>query len=101
MTIKTNTRFVTITLRRWNAENGSYSPDFFADADTDFAASHPYDDPTCAYLAADDDLDDLIDWWQDTVADANAGNDTNVLAALSDEERERGDEYVLSVDDAN
>ena len=102
MEIKTETRTVNITLRLWRGcFNAGYEPDCFADLENGSFAREfgkGLDEETGAILATDADLDNLINWWQNECNAANSGADGEVLLALSEEERERGDEWTLSVD---
>lgn len=95
MEIKTNARRVNITLRLWDAEAASYSPDFFCDAETAFAANHQCECGSSAYLATDNELADMIGWWEGEVAAANRG--AGEALTLDDEQLRRGDEYSLDV----
>ena len=102
MEIKTETRTVSIALRLWRGGwNAGYKPDCFADLENGSFAREfgkGLDEEIGAILATDADLDNLIDWWQSECDAANSGEDGEVLLALSDEERERGDEWNLIVD---
>lgn len=100
MTIKTETRTVEIMLKHWcGGQNGGYNPDCFDDLEPNFPESHPKRlDGDYTILASDEDVNELIDWWTDEVDNANHGEyDGDGLCCLTDEERERGDEWALFV----
>lgn len=115
MTIVTETRTVNIALRYWRGGwNAGYVPDCFDDFEVNFASTHAMLDGSSDYAATDAEVDELIAWWEQECLTANAGYDHErypddevyeqlgpdgeVLAALTDEQRERGDEWVLIVD---
>lgn len=115
MTIVTETRSVNIRLRYWRGEwNCGYEPDCFSDLELNFASTHDMLEGSSDYIATDAEVDDLIEWWKNECETANAGYDHecyandeeylrfgpdgDVLVALTDEQRERGDEWVLFVD---
>lgn len=103
MTIKTETRTVEITLRKfvggWNA---GWEPDCFDDLETTFRCIHTgRDEDGYTILATDSDVNDLVDCWKAECDDANAGRDGECLLALSEDEIARGDEWYLEVSDAD
>lgn len=104
MTIKTESKIINIALRLWRGGwNAGYEPDCFADLENGSFAREfgkGLDEETGAILASDADTQKLIDWWQSECDAANIGEDGEVLLALSDEERERGDEWTLFTDEA-
>lgn len=105
MTIKTESRMITIALRLYRGGwDAGYEPDCFADLENgSFACEYGkgYDDDTDTILASDADAQRLIDWWQDECDTANGGDDGDCLLALSDDEISRGDEWNLIVDEKN
>lgn len=103
MTIKTETRTITITLRKfvggWSA---GWEPDCFDDLETSFPIDHPDRlDGDYVILASDADTDGMIGWWQEECEEANAGRDGECLCALSEDQIARGDEWYLEVSDAD
>lgn len=103
MTIKTETKTINITLKLWRGGwNAGYEPDCFADMDNGSFAREfgkGTEEGSTAILASDEDAKNLISWWQDEVDTANRGEDGEVLVALTDEERDNGDEWDLVVDE--
>lgn len=101
MTIKTESKIITITLKLWRGGwNAGYEPDCFDDLENgsfarEFGKGTAADGT--AILASDEDAECLIAWWQGEVDAANRGEDGEVLAALTDEERDNGDEWDLIV----
>ena len=115
MTIKTETRIISITMCRFRGgwECG-YEPDCFSDMEPNFPIEHP--DRLAgsnAILASDKDVDELISYWEKVVQKANRGYDhekyesfeeyrenfsmDDQIFALNDEELQRGDEWTLAV----
>ena len=103
MTIKTESKTINITLKLWRGGwNAGYEPDCFADMDNGSFAREfgkGTEEGSTAILASDEDAKNLISWWQDEVDTANRGEDGEVLVALTDEERDNGDEWDLVVDE--
>lgn len=103
MTIKTETKIINITLKLWRGGwNAGYEPDCFADMENGSFAREfgkGTEDGDYAILASDEDVKNLITWWQGEVDTANRGEDGEVLVALTDEERDNGDEWNLIVDE--
>lgn len=103
MTIKTESKYIKITLKLWRGGwNAGYEPDCFDDLENgSFAREFGKGtaDEGTAILASDEDTRNLIAWWQNEVGTANRGEDGEVLAALTDEERGNGDEWDLIVDE--
>lgn len=79
MTIKTETRTVEITLKQWNEENACWSCDLFDDLETSFASAHQCAPGDNAFIASDDELNDLVSWWEDEVNASNANGCGEVL----------------------
>ena len=99
MTIKTETKTINITLKLWRGGwNAGYEPDCFDDLENGSFAREDFA-IFAAILASDEDTRNLIAWWQNEVDTANRGEDGEVLAALTDEERDNGDEWNLTVDE--
>lgn len=101
MKIKTETRTVNITLRKfvggWSA---GWEPDCFDDLETTFRILNPNrDEDGSTVIATDADTNAMIGWWQSECDDANAGRDGECLIALSEDEIARGDEWYLEVSD--
>ena len=103
MTIKTETKTINITLKLWRGGwNAGYEPDCFADMDNGSFAREfgkGTEEGSTTILASDEDTRNLIAWWQNEVDTANRGEDGEVLVALTDEERDNGDEWDLVVDE--
>lgn len=98
MTIKTETRTVEITLNLWRGGwNAGYEPDCFNDLECNFPTMHPERQDDYIIVTTESELTDLIEWWASECATVNGGNEGDCLAALTDEEIERGDEWTLSV----
>lgn len=95
MTIKTETREITIELRKYDGD--AWGCDMLDDLETSFPAAHPERVPgSYDIIASDDDANDLIDFWSWEVDAANKGLIGEVLA-LSADERANGHEYGLTV----
>lgn len=95
MTIKTETRELTVELRMYDGNEWSY--DLIDDLGPDFRLSHPGRVPgSDTIIASDEDTDDLVDYWAWEVEAANKGMTGEVLN-LSDDERANGHEYDLTV----
>lgn len=105
MTIKTESKLITIALRLYRGGwDAGYEPDCFADMDSGSFAREfgkGIDDETGAILASDADTKDLVSWWQDECDTANRGEDGDCLIALAEDEIDRGDEWTLFVDEEN
>lgn len=103
MTIKTESKIINITLKLWRGGwNAGYEPDCFDDLENgSFAREFGKGtaDGGTAILASDEDAKRLIAWWQGEVDAVNRGEDGEVLAALTGEERDNGDEWNLIVDE--
>lgn len=115
MLVQTETRRIEILLRYWNGGwNSGHSPDCFSDLETNFPLANPnVEGCGCAILANDKAVDELIDWWEEEVFSANKGYNHEIyenddeymkygpegecLAALTDRQRENGDEWILTV----
>lgn len=99
MEIKTGTRTVAISLCLWRGGwDCGLQPDCFQDLEEGFPISHPRDEDGITILSSDADLEELISWWEDEVSRANRGIDGEGLVGLTQEEIDRGDEWVLSAD---
>lgn len=115
MTIITESRTVSISLRYWHGgQNAGYDPDCFHDVEVAFANNHDKAEGSNDYVATDVEVDELVEWWEEECKTANAGYDHGqyiddedyaqygpvgvILFALTDEQRSRGDEWVLTVD---
>lgn len=79
MTIKTETRTVEITLKQWNEENACWSCDMFDDLETSFASAHQHAAGDNAFVASDDELNDLVSWWEDEVNASNTNGSGEIL----------------------
>lgn len=100
MTIRTETRRVSITLRVYRGGwNAGYEPDIFDDAEACFIIGRPRDAGSNDVLATDKDTDELIEWWRAEVASVNRGEDRNSLFGLTQEQIDDGDEWILGVDE--
>ena len=103
MTIKTESKTINITLKLWRGGwNAGYEPDCFDDMENGSFAREfgkGTEEGSTAILASDEDTRNLIAWWQNEVDTANRGEDGEVLVALTDEERDNGDEWDLVVDE--
>lgn len=98
MTITTNTRTAKIALHRWNGLDNQYEPDCFDDLEPNFPREHRDRDEAGEIRCTDEELDDLIEWWEHEVENANHGKyDGDGLGCLTDEEREAGYEWALFV----
>ena len=105
MTIKTESKYIHITLKLWRGGwNAGYEPDCFGDMDNgcferDFGKGR--EEGSDAILASDAATRDMIEWWQGECAAANRGEDGEFMQALSEEEIARGDEWSLDVDETD
>ena len=54
-----------------------------------------------AILATDEAVNALVDWWEAEVNSANQGENGDGLCGLTEKEIEKGDEWVLTVEEAN
>lgn len=98
MKIKTEKRTVNVTLRIWRGGwSAGYEPDCFDDLGREFAALHPEEGENGEIIAPEEDLTAMIEWWEAECAAANRGEDGDGLQGLTAKERERGDEWVLTV----
>ena len=101
MKIKTEKRNVEITLQEW--DGSGWGPDFFFDAEDRFAAKHKKEEGTNTYLCSDQELTELIEFWNDEVKAANAGKNTDpddgCCLCLRKEEVEAGHEYALNIEE--
>lgn len=113
MKIITETRKIDITLRYFNGTN--LDQDCFNDLEDAFMAGHKMLEGSDEYIATDEEVNDLIDFWKDNCKTANAGYDHNeyidhgdyktripedhILWALSDEQLENGGKWILDVDE--
>lgn len=89
---------VDVTLRLWRGGWGAgFEPDAIQDLASDDLNSRPHDDDGHPMMSAAD-LQAFIDWWADAIARSNSGRDGDGLQGLTDEEIERGDEWMLTVD---
>lgn len=99
MIIKTESKTVKISFRKWiGGWDAGYTPDCFDDLEVMFSNQHERNDDGYV-LASDDELSSLISWWQEEANAANNGEDGETMQALSEDEIERGDEWVLFVDE--
>lgn len=101
MTIKTENSICTITLKYWHGGwDAGFDPDCFDDLECNFPMDHRGRDEEddLIILAGEADTAALIDWWKSECGAANSGDGSDVLDPLSDEARERGDEWVLDVE---
>lgn len=102
MTINTETRTVTIALRRYaGSYNPNLEPDVFSELETDFVTGRAQEDGGWAFVATDAEVDDLIDWWIAEVGHVNKGLDGDCLAALTKEELAGGVRWVFDVNETS
>lgn len=94
MRVITEKRTVEISLRVWNGSN--WECDCFQDLECNFAQAHDIDEETGDIACTEEELNDLISFWEGEVEDVNAGRYSEVLS-LSDEEIEEGYEWSLEV----
>lgn len=94
MRIATESRDVEVTLRVWNGSN--WGCDCFQDLECNFAQDHEVDDETGDIACTEEELNDLISFWEGEVEDVNAGKYSEVLS-LTEEELEEGCEWSLEV----
>lgn len=99
MIITTPTRTVTVSLRRYTGGwDSNYSPDCLQDLEPDFPRTHPDRLPgSDVIVSSDEDLDDMLDFWYTAAYASNQGQDNDGLDGLTEEEIERGDQWVLDV----
>lgn len=107
MTITTPTRTVTVSLRRytggWDRGCGpdclqDLEPDCLQDLEPDFPRTHPDRLPgSDIIVSSDEDLDDMLDFWYTAAYASNHGQDNDGLDGLTEEEIERGDQWILDV----
>lgn len=97
MTIYTESNIYDITLKYfrggWDANLG---PDCFDDLECNFPIDHPERvEDGAAIRASEQDAKELIAFWQGEADSANCGADGDVLDALTEEQRARGDGWVF------
>lgn len=96
MTIKTEARIVSISLKLWKPGwNGRYTVDHFDDLETDFCSTHKRFNGSEILEATEDELSELIEWWSEEVEASNNGIDGEGLRGLTAEQIEDGYEWVL------
>lgn len=96
MTIKTETKTITISLRRYAGNhNPNLEPDVFDALETDFATGRARADGDLAIMATDTEVNDLLAWWEAEVDKINNGIDGDALNGISDEDRADGAKWVL------
>lgn len=114
MEMVTKTRRINIQLRFYLGEWDGWGPDCFGELETDFSQNHERVKGDCAFIATEEEVVGLIEWWEQECRRANAGYnhdryiddsdyykygpEGDVLAALTDAERERGCEWALFVE---
>lgn len=94
MRIATESRNVEVTLKVW--KNGNWSCDCFQDLECNFAQDHEVDYETGDIACTEEELNNLISFWEGEVEDVNAGRYSEVLS-LTEEELEEGCEWSLEV----
>lgn len=94
MMIRTESRNVNVSLKMWNGSD--WGCDCFDELEVNFASNHEIDEETGDIACTDEELDELIDFWEGEVADVNAGKYSECLS-LTEEELEEGCEWSLEV----
>ena len=98
MKIRTESKTVTVSLQYyhggWNAGSG---PDCFDDLEDNFAREHQRQDGDTAILCTDAELSDMLEWWEAEIKAVNTGKDGEALTKLSEEARERGDQWLFTI----
>lgn len=114
MKLITETREIKITLHYFNGTD--LDPDCFNDLEDVFMVEHKMLDGSDEYIATDEEVNDLIEFWEKECKTANAGYNHNeysdyeeykartledpMLWALSDDQLENGEKWILTVDAA-
>lgn len=99
MKITTETKTVNVTLRKYDGGwNCGLEPDCLGDLDPAFQMDHELNNDGF-FVATDDDLDNMVSFWQSECADANSGKDGEIIYALTEDEIDRGDEWELFVEE--
>ena len=100
MRIRTEKRIVEIELYRWiGGWDAGRTPDCFGDVEDNFGLSH-YDEEGMEVRATEAEVKDLMEWWQEEITMANAGEDGNgVLPPMDEDEIARGDEWILKMEE--
>lgn len=94
MMIRTESRNVNVSLKMWNGSD--WSCDCFQDLECNFAQDHEVDDETGDIACTEEELNDLISFWEGEVENVNVGRYSEVLS-LTEEELEEGYEWSLEV----
>ena len=71
MYIKTETRKVNVELKLWNKFYGNWNMGIFDEVEAGFPVDHERDEETGYIVATDDELNELIEWWDDECDRAN------------------------------
>lgn len=96
MTIKTTTKIIAISLRRYAGNhNPNLEPDVLGELEIGFAADHATEPGSNYLLATDAEVADLLDWWTDEANNANKGIDGDALAGLTADELADDVRWVL------
>lgn len=100
MVIRTEKRVVRITMQKWHGGwDAGYEPDCFGDVEDNFGLAH-YDEEEMEIRATEEEVKDLLEWWQEEIAAVNAGEDGNgVLPPLDEDEIARGDEWTIDLEE--
>ena len=73
MQIRTEKGLVRIVLKMWRGGwNAGYEPDCFDDMEVNFRHDH-LNEETGEIMATEEEVKELVEWWEDEVAVANAG----------------------------
>lgn len=85
-----------VALRLWRGGwNAGFEPDCLEDLDGYLVSKR---DRHGVVHISDKEFVDVVDWWRSEIANPNSGKDGEVLNALTEDEIERGDEWMLIVD---
>lgn len=84
-----------ISLRRYTPDG--WEPDCFHDMEPNFRRDHRADGHG-TIIATAEELDNLVDWWEEETKQANAGVSGDGLVGLTKEEIDKGVEWTLFVE---
>lgn len=97
MKIRTEKGLTWIALKMWRGGwSAGYEPDCFDDMEVNFRLDH-WNEETGEIMATEEEVKELVEWWEDEVAVANAGEHGDALVPLTAEEIEYGDEWCINV----
>lgn len=92
MLIKVNNKIYDVVLRKWTPSG--YTPDCFQDLETNISINEELNLPECS----PEEFEDLRNFWKQETEAANTDAESEFLE-LSEEEKTRGEEWRLSVED--